>query len=109
VYLRQTGEHDEAMKSLLAAGHPVIQLPIANFYDIGAEMFRWEIATVVACSVLGVNAFDQPNVESSKKITKAKIAEYQKKGRLKEGKPAWKKDGVAVFSPTAVTGLLKLC
>ena len=104
VYLRQTGEHDHAVKSLLAAGHPVIQLPIANFYDIGAEMFRWEIATVVACSVLGVNAFDQPNVETSKKITKAKIAEYQKKGKLKEGKPAWKKDGVTVFSPTAVTG-----
>ena len=54
-------------------------------------MFRWEIATVVACSVLGVNAFDQPNVETSKKITKAKIAEYQKKGKLKEGKPASEK------------------
>jgi len=58
----------------------------------------------VACSILGVNAFDQPNVETSKKITKAKIAEYQKKGKLKEGKPAWKKDGVVVFSPTTVTG-----
>jgi transaldolase/glucose-6-phosphate isomerase len=43
-------------------------------------------------------------VESSKKITKAKIAEYQKKGKLKEGKPAWKKDGVTVFAPTTVTG-----
>jgi len=51
-----------------------------------------------------VNAFDQPNVESSKKITKAKIADYQKKGKLKEGKPAWKKDGVAVFAPTPLTG-----
>ena len=104
VYLRQTGEHDEAMTGLKNAGHPVIQLPITNFYDIGAEMFRWEIATVVACSVMGVNAFDQPNVETSKKLTKAKIAEYQKKGKLKEGKPAWKQDGVAVFAPTAVTG-----
>jgi transaldolase / glucose-6-phosphate isomerase len=104
VYLRQTGEHDEAVAALKATGHPVIQFPIANFYDIGAEMFRWEIAIVVACSILGVNAFDQPNVESSKKITKAKIAEYQKKGKLKEGKAAWKKDGVSVFSPTAVTG-----
>jgi len=104
VYLRKTGEHDKAMTALKDAGHPVIQLPITNYYDIGAEIFRWEIATVVACSVLGVNAFDQPNVESSKKITKAKIAEYQMKGKLKEGKPAWKKDGVIVFSPTAVTG-----
>ena len=104
VYLRQTGEHGITISALKKAGHPVIEYQISDFYDIGAEMFRWEIATVVACSILGVNAFDQPNVESSKKITKAKIAEYQKKGRLKEGKPAWKKDGVAVFSPIAVTG-----
>jgi transaldolase / glucose-6-phosphate isomerase len=104
VYLRQTGEHDEAMTALKKAGHPVLEYRIPSVYDIGAEMFRWEMATVIACSILGVNAFDQPNVESSKKLTKAKIAEYQKKGKLKEGKPAWKKDGVAVFSPTAVTG-----
>jgi len=104
VYLRQTGELDEKMKALLNAGHPVIQSPIFNLYEIGAEMYRWEIATAVACSILGVNAFDQPNVETSKKIAKAKIAGYQKKGRLKEGKPAWKQDGAAVFSPTSVTG-----
>ncbi|MEW6083876.1 MAG: bifunctional transaldolase/phosoglucose isomerase [Chloroflexota bacterium] len=104
VYLRQTGEHDEVIVALRNAGHPIIQLPITNFYDVGAEMFRWEIATVIACSILDVNAFDQPNVESSKKLTKAKIAEYQKKGKLKEGKPAWKHDSITVFSPTAVTG-----
>ena len=104
VYLRQTGEHDDAVSALKNAGHPVLQFEIADFYDIGAEMFRWEVATIVACSIIGVNAFDQPNVESSKKLTKAKIVDYQKKGKLKEGKPAWKKDGVTVFSPTAVTG-----
>jgi transaldolase / glucose-6-phosphate isomerase len=104
VYLRQTGEYDDAIAALKAAGHPILQFFIPDFYDIGAEMFRWEIATVVACSIIGVNAFDQPNVESSKKITKAKIADYQAKGKLKEGKPAWKQDGVSVFSPTAVTG-----
>jgi len=104
VYLRKTGESDEAMAALKAAGHPILQFSIPDFYDIGAEMFRWEIATVVACSILGVNAFDQPNVESSKKITKAKIADYQTKGKLKEGKPAWKQDGVAVFSPASAAG-----
>ncbi|NWG07928.1 MAG: bifunctional transaldolase/phosoglucose isomerase [Chloroflexi bacterium] len=104
VYLRQTGEHDNVITALRNAGHPTIQFPITNFYDIGAEIFRWEVATAIACHILGVNAFDQPNVESSKKITRAKIAEYQKKGKLREGKPAWKKDGVTVFSPTAVKG-----
>jgi len=104
VYLRQTGGLDEEIKKLRGAKHPVVEFTIPNVYDIGAEMYRWEIATVVACSIIGVNAFDQPNVESSKKITKAKIAEYQTKGKLKEGRPVWKKDGVAVFSPTKMTG-----
>ena len=104
VYLRQTGELDSTIKSLREAGHPVFDFAIANPYEVGAEMYRWEIATSIACSIIGVNAFDQPNVESSKRITKAKIAEYQKKGRLKEGKPAWKKDGVMVFSPASLSG-----
>jgi transaldolase/glucose-6-phosphate isomerase len=105
IYLRQTGEHDEAVAALRDAGHPVIQSPGSNFYDIGAEMYRWEIATTIACSVLGVNAFDQPNVESSKKITKAKIADYQKNGELKEGRPAWEQDGVAVFPSLPISGI----
>ncbi len=104
VYLRQTGELDAMMKSLREARHPVLDFAIADPYDVGAEIYRWEIATSVACSILGINAFDQPNVESSKKITKAKIAEYQKKGKLKEGKPVWKKDGVMVFAPSSVSG-----
>jgi len=104
VYMRRTGELDDDIKKLRNAKHPVLEFNVPGFYDIGAEMFRWEIATIVACSVIGVNAFDQPNVESSKKISKAKIAEYQRMGKLKEVKPAWKKDGVAVFSPTRVTG-----
>ena len=104
VYLRQTGELDSTVKSLKEAGYPVLDFQIADPYDVGAEIYRWEVATSIACSILGVNAFDQPNVEGSKKITKAKIAEYQKKGKLKEGKPAWKKDGVRVFSPSSVSG-----
>ncbi|HET9910933.1 MAG TPA: bifunctional transaldolase/phosoglucose isomerase [Anaerolineales bacterium] len=104
VYLRQTGELGGTMTALRKAGHPVVEFAIPDVYDIGAEIYRWEVATAIACSILGVNAFDQPNVETSKKITKQKIADYQKKGKLKEGKPAWKKDGVAVFAPSAVSG-----
>jgi len=104
VYLRKTGVFDERIRDLREAGHPVLEFKIPGVYDVGAEMYRWEIATAVACSILGVNAFDQPNVETSKKITKQKIAEYQAKGKLKEGKPAWKADGVKVFAPSAVTG-----
>ncbi len=104
VYLRQTGVFDERMKTFREAGYPVVELKIPGVYEIGAEIYRWEIATAVACSILGVNAFDQPNVEASKKITKQKIAEYQKKGKLKEGKPAWKQDGLKVFASSTVSG-----
>jgi transaldolase / glucose-6-phosphate isomerase len=104
VYLRQTGELDENLKVLREAGHPVLEFEIPNVNEIGAEMYRWEIATVVACSVLGVNAFDQPNVESSKKITKAKIADYQQKGMLEEDVPVWTDEDMKVFSPSAVHG-----
>ena len=108
VYLRQTGELDESLTTLRGAGHPVIELAIPDLYEIGAEVYRWEVATAIACSILGVNAFDQPNVETSKKITKAKIADYQyqKNGQLDEGNPAWADTGgnVSVFSSAAVSG-----
>ena len=67
-------------------------------------MYRWEMATVIACSILGVNAFDQPNVETSKKLTKAKIGDYQRSGKLNEGEPAWMGEGVSVFSSSDVSG-----
>jgi transaldolase/glucose-6-phosphate isomerase len=104
VYLRQSGELDETMKSLREAGHPAIEFAIPGVYDVGAEIYRWEVATAIACSILGVNAFDQPNVETSKKITKAKIAAYQQGGNLEEGEAAWSGEGVKVFSSSAVHG-----
>jgi transaldolase / glucose-6-phosphate isomerase len=104
VYLRLTGELDESLKALRVAGHPVIEYAIPDLYEVGAEMYRWQVATAIACSILGVNAFDQPNVETSKKITKAKIAEYQKNGSLDEGKSTQTSDGFGVFSSSAVNG-----
>jgi transaldolase/glucose-6-phosphate isomerase len=102
VYLKQTGELDQAMDSLRKAGHPVLEFTIPDLYEVAAEMYRWEVGTAIACAVIGVNAFDQPNVESSKKITKAKIADYQKTGMLNEGKPAWQGDYYQLFSPAPI-------
>jgi transaldolase/glucose-6-phosphate isomerase len=104
IYLKQTGEFDQAMDALRKAGHPVLEFTIPDLYEVAAEMYRWEVGTAVACSVIGVNAFDQPNVETSKKITKAKIADYQKSGALNEGEPAWQDGYTSVFSPAAVSG-----
>ena len=104
VYLRQTGELDENLKGLREAGHPVIEYAIPDLYEVGAEMYRWQLATAIACSILGVNAFDQPNVETSKKITKAKIADYQKTGKLEEGMSTQTSDGFGVFSSASWSG-----
>lgn len=85
VYLRQTGEHDEGVVALRKAGQPVLEIPVSVTYDLGAEFYRWEFAIAVACHILGVNAFDQPNVEDAKKRAKARIVDYQEKGQLEKG------------------------
>jgi len=98
VYLRQTGELDASLKTLRDAGHPVIEFSIPDSYSLAAEFFRWEIATAVACHIIGVDAFDQPDVQDSKKRTKAKIAEYQSSGKLDEGKSVELKDAKAALA-----------
>jgi transaldolase/glucose-6-phosphate isomerase len=64
------------------AGFLVIELPIMSPYEVGAEFFRWEIAVSVMCHILGINAFDQPDVQDSKLRTIAKITDFQKTGKL---------------------------
>ena len=99
VYLRQEGELDMGITELKNAGFPVVQFEIAAPYEAGAEFFRWEVATAIACHILGVNPFDQPDVQDSKTRTKARIADYQKTGNLidlelmntKDAKPALEK------------------
>ncbi|MBC7876607.1 MAG: bifunctional transaldolase/phosoglucose isomerase [Anaerolineales bacterium] len=82
VYLRNNDELDAGVSALKKAGFPVIELPIANPYDVGAEFFRWEVAISVVCYILGINAFDQPDVQDSKLRTIAKIEDFQKTGKL---------------------------
>jgi transaldolase / glucose-6-phosphate isomerase len=99
VYLRREGEHDALVENLRRLGHPAIIFNLSDPYDLGAEFYRWEVATAVACAVLGVNAFDQPDVQDAKDRTKAKIAEYAKNKGFNEGQPLWKKDGISAWTP----------
>jgi transaldolase/glucose-6-phosphate isomerase len=103
VYLRREGKLDGVVKSLQDAGQPVLVFNIAGAYDLGAEFYRWEVATAVACSVLGVNAFDQPDVQDAKDRTKAKISEYGHSKHLDQGMPFWNKDGIQAFSTLRLT------
>jgi len=85
VYLRRSGDHDADLESLSAQGHPLMVFPVSDPADLAAEFYRWEFATAVACAALGVNAFDQPDVQDAKDRTKAKIAEYKAQGALPAG------------------------
>ncbi|MCX5849678.1 MAG: hypothetical protein NTW65_09530 [Deltaproteobacteria bacterium] len=77
------------MESLISAGHPVITVNINDDYDLGAQMFIWEMATAVATHYLGVNPFDQPGVEAAKKYARRIIAEYtEKKKYISDQQPA---------------------
>jgi transaldolase/glucose-6-phosphate isomerase len=87
VYLHQTKELDEQVKQLRTAGQPVLEFYLPESNDLASEFYQWEVATAVACHILGVNAFDQPDVQDAKDRTKVKIAEYKKTGRLKEDAP----------------------
>ena len=77
-----------AFESLAGAGHPVITVKIHDDYDLSAQMFIWEMATAVAARVMGVNPFDQPDVEATKKHTRAVIANLEKRSDVADEKPA---------------------
>ncbi len=98
VYLRNNGEHDEKISALKAAGFPVLEFAVNSPYDSGAEFYRWEIATVVACHILGVNPLDQPDVQDSKLRTLAKIKDYQSTGKLAEVDLVEMKDAKAALN-----------
>jgi hypothetical protein len=78
------GDTEAKLKALEAAGHPVVYRTLTNLYDLGEEFFLWEFATAVAGYRLGINAFDQPNVQESKDATNALLAKFTKEGKLEE-------------------------
>jgi len=78
---------DAAVASIEKAGHPVIRITLPNVYTLGQEFFRWEIATAVAGSIIGINAFNQPDVEASKIETKKLTSQYESTGRLPAESP----------------------
>ena len=77
-------EVDVKLKALEAAGHPVVYRSLTDLYDLGEEFFLWEIATAFAGYRLGINPFDQPNVQESKDATKELLDKFAKDGKLDE-------------------------
>jgi transaldolase/glucose-6-phosphate isomerase len=89
---------DEAVAALERAQQPVVRISVADPYDLGGEFFRWEMATAVAGSIIGINPFDQPDVEASKVATRRLTADYAKTGSLPPEAPVLEDGGITLFA-----------
>ncbi len=90
--------NDESIDALEESGQPVVRITLGDVYDLGQEFFRWEIATGVAGSIIGINPFDQPDVEASKVATRKLTAQYEEGGSLPSEEPLFESDGVKLFA-----------
>jgi len=98
---------DAAVAALEKAGHPVVRITLPNTYNLGQEFFRWEIATAVAGSIIGINAFNQPDVEASKIETKKLTSQYETTGSLPPEAPFFEEKGVKLFADEKNAAALK--
>jgi transaldolase/glucose-6-phosphate isomerase len=106
--LTMTDEADPALGELAAAleaaGHPVTRIDLANALEVGAEFVRWEVATAAAGLVLGIDPFDQPNVQESKDATRALLDAFRDAGALPAPAPLVAEAGLAAFADPATLG-----
>jgi len=102
VYLRDAAcsdtTQDKAVDALEAAGHPVVRISVASPQFLGQEFFRFEIATAVAGAVLGINPFDQPDVEASKVAARAMTDAFEKTGSLPLSAPVCSENGITMHA-----------
>ena len=89
---------DAQVAALEHAGQPVIRIEVKDIYDLGKQFFCWEVATAVAGAIIGINPFNQPDVEASKIETKKLTSEYEEKGSLPAETPIFTGEGVQLFT-----------
>jgi transaldolase / glucose-6-phosphate isomerase len=98
---------DAAVAALEKAGHPVVRIELRNTYNLGQEFFRWEIATAVAGSIIGIDAFNQPDVEASKIETRKLTGEYESTGKLPPETPFFEGAGIKLYADEKNAAALK--
>jgi len=102
IHVELAGDQDTAQRAALAtlsaAGHPVVSLTINALADIGQEFFRWQVAVAVAGSIIGINPFDQPDVEASKRKTRALTDGFEQGAVPQAAPPLWSGDGLAIHA-----------
>jgi transaldolase/glucose-6-phosphate isomerase len=101
-YLELNGQIDpsqrQAVEALERAGHPVARISVKDIWHIGQEFFRWEVATAVAGAIIGIDPFDQPDVEASKDKTTALTDEYEKSHSLPAEAPVFRENGLLLYA-----------
>jgi transaldolase/glucose-6-phosphate isomerase len=110
-YLRLAKENNRAMDAAVTAlekaGHPIVRIVLGTKFDLGQEFFRWEIATATAGSVIGINTFNQPDVEASKIETRKLTSEYEATGKLPSEAPFFEDQGLKLFADEKNAAVLK--
>lgn len=111
-YLRLNNAPDalqeRAVDALEKSAQPVITISVEDVYSLGQEFFRWEFATAVAGSIIGINPFDQPDVEASKVETRKLTEQFERTGSLPSETPFCESDGVKLFADETNTADLKV-
>jgi transaldolase/glucose-6-phosphate isomerase len=111
VYVRLESEpdlaQDAAVDALERAGQPVVRIAIADIYDVGQEFFRWEMAVAVAGAVIGINPFDQPDVEASKIATRELTSAFETTGAFPSARPICEESGLTLFAEARDAALLQ--
>jgi transaldolase/glucose-6-phosphate isomerase len=101
-YLELQGHSDPAQRlaieALEKAGHPVARIILPDIWSVGQEFFRWEVATAVASAIMGVNPFDQPDVEASKQKTSALMKASEASHPAARNEPVFRQNGFAVYA-----------
>ena len=86
------------LADIVEAGHPMVTIELNDKYSLGQEFFRWEFATAVAGSIMGINPFNQPDVESAKVEARKLTEAYEASGSLPGEEPFFTEDGIALFT-----------
>jgi glucose-6-phosphate isomerase len=102
MHLKNDTKDRDDVKKLIDAGHPLIEIILDDIYDLGEQFFIWELAAVVAGWRLGIQPFDQPDVESAKILAKQMVKEYQEKGKLPEQQAVFSDGKIKVFGDIKV-------
>ncbi len=102
-------EENACLEMLRQTGHPVLQIIVSDSANLGQEFFRWEIATAVAGAVLGVNPFDQPDVEASKQAARKVLKSFAETGRLPTAEPVLVEEGIAFYGDPTGSSAYRTC